>query len=415
MAQAGDWEYTVLPPKKRKPKRSSKSELDFLERLALAETNAYVEKYGKAKGPGQGVRFRTQRRDAEGHWVDEGKPEISRKPMAPKPMAKPASKPMSKPSARTSDKPPVKPAKPEMVAASQSSMARAATLLDREQNLELVHKWLGEIQVRMDEAAFPQNVVDEHAKLSRELKRLDPDSQHKPATEAKPASPKPVSASTLKPSKPAVDAKKVLKADADKRKLSDRDRNLLDGYSVGSEDLNSFLREPDRQYAREMLVDGGTANGVNGITDFLNRASTSQDTEVYRGLSDPRQLFGDRKIDPSLVGDVFTDEGFGSTSVDRKVAEDFSGKNIGKGTLMVVKVPKGSHGYYMNSAGVVFDTEEEEFLVQRGAKYTVTGVEEVDGHTIIQVELQTRTVKDEIPKDIYNLGPSPKSAEARFS
>lgn len=57
--------------------------------LSLAAVAYLDEPRAKAEGPGQGTRYRTQRRDAEGHWVAEAKPDA--KPERSKPAAtKPA-------------------------------------------------------------------------------------------------------------------------------------------------------------------------------------------------------------------------------------------------------------------------------------------------------------------------------------
>jgi hypothetical protein len=83
--------------------------------------------------------------------------------------------------------------------------------------------------------------------------------------------------------------------------------------------------------------------------------------EMFSGFSKPEDL----------IGHVFEDEGFMSTTCSKAVAGRFSGS----GVVLSIDVPKGAHGIYIPAAiDDTFDGEQE-LLLPRQAKLAVYGVE----------------------------------------
>jgi hypothetical protein len=77
---------------------------------------------------------------------------------------------------------------------------------------------------------------------------------------------------------------------------------------------------------------------------------------VYRGASGKR-------YESLRVGDTFTDSGFVSTALDRKVAEhSFAGEGR---TLLTIHAPQGTHAIHIGGLG------ESEVLLDRGQTFRV--------------------------------------------
>lgn len=122
--------------------------------------------------------------------------------------------------------------------------------------------------------------------------------------------------------------------------------------------MNNHLRGKDKNPTLD------TRNAIRNVDAALNKGTVSEDTIAFRGL--PAEMTKDLK-----PGDVFTDNGFVSTSLDRKAALKFN-KNTTE-----IRVPKGSKGGLMDSVRTKADLirldqkSEHELLLPRGSKFRV--------------------------------------------
>ena len=84
----------------------------------------------------------------------------------------------------------------------------------------------------------------------------------------------------------------------------------------------------------------------------------------------------------SLVGTVYTDKGYMSTS------PLLSSSAVNKNLLMEIKVPSGKNrGAYINKLAGQFQDVEYEYLLPRGSRFNVVGITEIDGKPTIQMEM----------------------------
>jgi hypothetical protein len=114
---------------------------------------------------------------------------------------------------------------------------------------------------------------------------------------------------------------------------------------------------------------------ISALHGFLDKCETQEEMYLSRGVTKPAldKMFGDdgwRKNSSSLVGSVFTDKGFVSTT-------PYQGGGFGGDVVMYIKAPKGTKGAYIKDFAA--SSEEKEFLIQSDTSFVVRNiVEEVD-------------------------------------
>ena len=114
---------------------------------------------------------------------------------------------------------------------------------------------------------------------------------------------------------------------------------------------------------------------ISALHGFLDKCETQEELYLSRGVTKPAldKMFGGdgwRKNSGSLVGSVFTDKGFVSTT-------PYQGGGFGGDVVMYIKAPKGTKGAYIKDFAA--SSEEKEFLIQSDASFVVRNiVEEVD-------------------------------------
>ncbi len=176
------------------------------------------------------------------------------------------------------------------------------------------------------------------------------------------------------------------------KELTVQQRNALSAYQKTSGDYNAYLRTgktpngvPDHHVATFMER---LKSEIASVDQALASASLPDAVTVMRGISDPNAVFnlGEHGDLSSLVGTTYTDKGFTSTTLDKKVAEYFKGESNANGAVLEITVPKGAHAGWMQIAGVN-DAGESELLLARNSKFKVTGVTPKSNGTIIHVEL----------------------------
>ena len=121
-------------------------------------------------------------------------------------------------------------------------------------------------------------------------------------------------------------------------------------------------------------VDDISKNAAREIENILGKLSTPTEIIVRRGTG-TKHIFenikGDWKNDPSvLMGQKFRDKGFTATSPFKEGG--FSGVGESQAELFI-KVPKGTHGAYIES--VAHNEAEKEFLLQKNYSYRIIKAE----------------------------------------
>lgn len=115
-------------------------------------------------------------------------------------------------------------------------------------------------------------------------------------------------------------------------------------------------------------------NAADNIENVLSRMETPEDIIVRRGTG-TKQIFekmpkGWKENPTLLVGEIFEDKGFTATSPIRDGG--FSGLGENQAELFI-KVPKGTHGAYLNS--LAHNDLECELLLQKDCTYKIIKAE----------------------------------------
>jgi hypothetical protein len=119
---------------------------------------------------------------------------------------------------------------------------------------------------------------------------------------------------------------------------------------------------------------------INNISTALKRAKTPEDIVVYRGLKKDNFEFLETKAPDELVGKVFTEKAFMSTSLCKKVANKFANNGI----LLKIHVPKNSNGAYV---ATISEKLEAEILFDKNQKLQVQNVKQGSNFLFIECKL----------------------------
>jgi len=158
--------------------------------------------------------------------------------------------------------------------------------------------------------------------------------------------------------------------------LSPQEKGAVYAYTgTAYANINATLRGIEKSF------DPGNYECASHLHQALSRAEIQDDCTVYRGVSE--KALGKLRFLPEkmLVGKVFSDKGFMSTSLEK-------GNAFGGGDLLEISVPKGSHGAYVgdiSSAGHY----ETEVLFDAGQVMRITDVRRDErGRRVIRVQLK---------------------------
>ena len=180
-----------------------------------------------------------------------------------------------------------------------------------------------------------------------------------------------------------------------KKKLSQDESDAIYSYAAGGYvDINSYLRN------RSGATKGWTAERKNRvekrikqIDDAIATFDLKDNILVQRGASQESLdiLFENSGgIDElaELVGSKYHDDGFMSTTV-------LSGNRVAttKPVVFYISIPAGKgRGAYINDFGEDFKNTEYEFLIRRGADFTITGITEDDelGKTYVKMLMNVK-------------------------
>lgn len=169
-------------------------------------------------------------------------------------------------------------------------------------------------------------------------------------------------------------------------KLSQEEANgLFDYQGGGYSAMNKYLRKENGTLTSSRPVDitQKEIQNLNAATDALDKASLSEGVVTYRGVKTTMSWENAQK----LVGQTQVDYAFGSTTLSPDFAKEWSQKSVvAHGTeekpyiSYRYTMPKGSKAAYVlastnpGAKKTDYFYKEKELLVQRGARYKITGV-----------------------------------------
>ena len=150
--------------------------------------------------------------------------------------------------------------------------------------------------------------------------------------------------------------------------LTEKQKEAIDMYTSGeSLWINNYLRNRNMNslntaHKKKMKLYSTLIN------DLINSSPISKkETKVYRGAE---AMFDNWKELKSGTELLFTEKGIISTSFNRKVALDFIEEDDNC-CLLVLRLPKGTKGLYLNTLSAFRDLEEDELLLPHGSKFIV--------------------------------------------
>lgn len=172
-----------------------------------------------------------------------------------------------------------------------------------------------------------------------------------------------------------------------KSDLTKAEREAIDFYAGdGFDEINHRLRKGT--YSPDSLISADEQqSSISAIDTALTKTSLPAPVVVYRGAS--KSAFTGQ---PS-PGDIVTDNGFMSTSLDPRTARKFhtiaENRNAGSGYLMRIEVPQGTNAAYLD----VLQDEgslswESEILLPRNTTMVVKSVStSSDGIRVVELEV----------------------------
>ena len=167
---------------------------------------------------------------------------------------------------------------------------------------------------------------------------------------------------------------------ADAENLSEEERKVLQDYTSENpkcsySNINRSLYDPEFEAANEQEAEM-LGNEINVLTDCLDKKELPRQAELYRGIKNASDIFGDdvdtlspEEIIEKHTGTEYINPAFTSTSCSKDVAQRFADGAWGKDSgLITIKAPKGTKGMCVGDVGS-FGSSEGEVLLQRGTIY----------------------------------------------
>lgn len=159
--------------------------------------------------------------------------------------------------------------------------------------------------------------------------------------------------------------------------LSSDEKLCISSYCSADYDIvNSFLRKNngfeyiDKDFAESM---------ISGIDSAIAKFELRENVKTYRGanLESILKLYPDAENFSDLIGHIYHDKGYMSSSPLKSVAEKFATENGQDGILLEIDVPNGSGlGAYVNQLAGQFQDDEYEFLIRRNTSLEIYDVDE---------------------------------------
>lgn len=143
------------------------------------------------------------------------------------------------------------------------------------------------------------------------------------------------------------------------------EQNDIYKYTRRSNEINTALSE----VGFENITNEALLEQINHLDLALDKFELKENVKLYRGANAKR-------YEKYNVGDIFAEQNYVSTSVDKNTAVIFANQRDDKAVIEVL-VPKGKRGLYIGNKACYVD--EEEFLLKRGTEFKVSKKEKIEG------------------------------------
>ena len=165
--------------------------------------------------------------------------------------------------------------------------------------------------------------------------------------------------------------------------LPDETREVIANYSTdGYDDINKYWRKVgDWENIDRQKVLYQTQKLDESISSFMLK----DNLKVYRGvkLDVIADMFPDAGELKDLVGKIYKDQAFASTTPLSKIAQKFAEQNMEEGLMFEFDIPQGNgRGAYLDTVSafgesvVGADDAEYEFLLKRGSSFEIYDIDE---------------------------------------
>lgn len=182
----------------------------------------------------------------------------------------------------------------------------------------------------------------------------------------------------------AMEAYGILNGD----ELEAIDYYVADGYGI-SYDLRTDYHIDERQQ-----------EFINSLDSAISKGMLETDAKLYRGVGveafgipanngyEPANPQNILKQMQDRIGVTYTDKGYMSTSIDKKVAQEYANKRFYEGGIMLeINAKKGTNALYVGK-NKIYGGEEKEMLFGRNKQYTPTKARIENGIVVVTVDLK---------------------------
>jgi hypothetical protein len=138
-------------------------------------------------------------------------------------------------------------------------------------------------------------------------------------------------------------------------------QDALSDYTIDTLDVGTYLRTGETNPGADTEKLKRQIDVLSDLIDVQDR--TGEDQTLYRGAKSMPDL---------VVGDVFHDRSFTSTSTAERQAQKHVKSYKGQGQLITVHLPAGSKGLKVAEVEPWGDSEKE-FILPAGTRFRVTG------------------------------------------
>lgn len=170
-------------------------------------------------------------------------------------------------------------------------------------------------------------------------------------------------------------AKKKSKHAQWQKSLSEEEKSAIEDYTGGGYyDINAYLRKTGDW---EAINAGYVEQQIKGLDSAISRYELKDNIRVQRGVMNDviDRLAEENDIQESLselVGKKYREKAYSSTTVVKN-----NGVASAKPTILDIEIPAGvGRGAYVNQLAGQFQDTEYEFLLKRGATFTIKEVKE---------------------------------------
>lgn len=166
--------------------------------------------------------------------------------------------------------------------------------------------------------------------------------------------------------------------------LPEDERNVLTEYM-----LDGYIKI-NQQLNRPQEIDAKTKSRIEVLDATLDKFSTEESILVYRGAK--REIYEGHGI-----GEIITEKGFLSTSVERRIAKTFpKATEEGKKVLFEIQVPRGKNGAYI---GWNSPYGENEYILKRGSQFEIININKEENVPVYTLRMLKKEVEDGSKRD----------------